>query len=135
MMRNLDNTYAFFLLFINKKNKEYFINNDNRDDLPNEKIIKKTTKVSKNLFPLENNGENWHRNYGNSANNRFSSLKLINKKNLNNLGVAWQYDIPGEKRFDIQSNAIIAENKIFIPSFNNKIIALEAKTGKFLWEH
>ena len=51
MMRNLDNAYAFFLLFISKKNKEYFINDDNRDELPNEKIIKKTTKVSKNLFP------------------------------------------------------------------------------------
>ena len=135
MMRYLDDTYAYFLFSISKKNKSHYINNDNRDTLPDEIIIEKTKNISENLFPIENNGSDWKRNYGNSASNRFSKLKNINKDNLNNLKVAWQYNIKGEPKIDIQSNAIVAEKKIFIPSFNKKIIALEAKTGKFIWEH
>ena len=135
VMRYLDDAYAYFLFSISKKNKDYYINNDNRDALPDEIIIEKTKNISENLFPIENNGSDWKRNYGNSASNRFSKLKNINKDNLNNLKVAWQYNIKGEPKIDIQSNAIVAEKKIFIPSFNKKIIALEAKTGKFIWEH
>ena len=35
---------------------------------------------------------------------------------------------------DIQSNVIVAEDKIYIPSYNKKIIALDAKSGKLIWE-
>ena len=29
---------------------------------------------------------------------------------------------------------IVAEEKIFIPSYNKKIISLDAKTGNIIWE-
>ena len=133
-LRFFDSIYTAVLLKFDKKTKTYFINDDNRNDLPNEKIIYKTSKFTKNLFPIFNNGKSWLRNYGNSASNRFSSLKLINKENINRLGLAWEYEIDGDVFNDIQSNVIVAEDKIYIPSYNKKIIALDAKSGKLIWE-
>ncbi len=135
IMRFLDDGYASLLLKISPESKSYYQNNDDRSTLPNEKIIKKTNNFSKNLYPLENNNNNWHRNYGSHASNRFSSLKNINKNNLNKLDLAWKYKIDEKVFNDIQSNVIVAEKKIFIPSYNKKIIALNAKNGKFIWEY
>ncbi len=134
LMRYLDSHYASFLLLISKEAKSYYINKDEREKLPEIKIINKTNKFSENLYPLKNNGKNWHRNHGNHASNRFSNLININKKNVNNLTVAWKYQISDKGISDIQSNAIIAENKVFIPSYDKRIICLNAKDGKFLWE-
>ena len=86
------------------------------------------------MYPVKNNGKLWLRNYGNSSSNRFSSLKQINKNNLEKLDLAWDYEIKGKLFNDIQSNVIVAENKIFIPSYNKKIISLDAVTGKEIWE-
>ena len=133
-LRLLDSIYTAALLKFDKKTKTYFINDDNREDLPDEKIIYKTSKFTKNLFPVSNNGKLWLRNYGNNASNRFSSLKLINKENIDELGLAWEYEIKGDTFNDIQSNVIVAEGKIFIPSYNKKIIALNAKTGELIWD-
>ena len=133
-LRFFDSIYTAVLIKFDKKTKTYFINEDNREDLPNEKIIYKTSNFTKNLFPIFNNGKSWLRNYGNSASNRFSSLKLINKENIDRLGLAWEYEIEGDVLNDIQSNVIVAENKIYIPSYNKKIIALDARSGKLIWE-
>jgi quinoprotein glucose dehydrogenase len=134
ILRFFDRAYTSLLIKFDKKSKLYYLEKDNRDELADKKIIHKTNKYSDNLYPKENNGKSWHRNYGNSASNRFSKLKLINKENIKNLDLAWEYTIKGAILNDIQSNVIVAENKIFIPSYNKKIITLDAKTGKKLWE-
>ncbi len=134
ILRFFDNVYTLILLKFDNNSKLYFSNKDGRDNTPDEKIIFKTLKFSDNLYPKENNGKSWLRNYGNSASNRFSSLKLINKNNIQNLALNWKYEIKGEVFNDVQSNVIVAEGKIFIPSYNKKIITLDAKNGNFLWE-
>jgi quinoprotein glucose dehydrogenase len=134
ILRFFDNAYTLYLLKFDQETKSYFKNKDDRGELPNEKIIYKTDKFSKNLYPKKNNGKHWHRNYGNSASNRFSSLSLINKDNIDRLDLTWKYEIEGNVFNDIQSNVIFAERKIFIPSYNKKIITLDAKTGNFIWE-
>ena len=111
LLRSFDNLYVSILLKFHNKSKLYFENKDKRDELPEKKLIKKTNEYSKNLYPKYNNGENWHRNYGNSASNRFSSLKQIQKDNVNKLGLAWKYKIKGDVFNDIQSNVIVAEKK------------------------
>ena len=95
ILRLFDDAYATTLLKFNKESQAYYINNDNRNDLPDELVINKTQKYSKNKYPKKNNGNNWHRNYGNSASNRFSNLKKINKNNVNKLDLAWKYKIEG----------------------------------------
>ena len=134
ILRFCDSVYTKLLLEFNNETKSYFLNDDKRESLPETKLIEKTNIYSNNLYPTENNGKSWIRNYGNSASNRFSSLKLINKKNLNNLDLAWRYNIKGKVFNDIQSNVIVAEEKIFIPSYNKKIITLDAKSGNLIWE-
>jgi quinoprotein glucose dehydrogenase len=134
IMRFIDNHFASLMIIANKQSKLYYQNNDERNKLPEFKIIKKTNNFSKNLYPLENNGKNWSRNHAGHSSIRFSSLKKINKDNLNKLSIAWEYEIKDKGASDIQSNAIVAEDKIFIPSNNKKIICLNAKTGKFIWE-
>ena len=134
IMRYVDNNFASLLLVGSSNAKLYYKNSDERKNFPQTKIIKKTNKYSKNLYPLKNNGQNWSRNHAGHSSIRFSSLKKINKNNLNKLSVAWEYKIKDKGTYDIQSNVIVAEDKIFIPSNNKKIICLNAKTGKFLWE-
>ena len=133
-LRFVDSAYAAFLLKFNSETKLYFVNEDDRNSFPDEKIINKTNVFSKNLYPLKNNGKSWLRNYGSSSSNRFSSLKQINKNNIKDLDLFWEYEIKGELFNDIQSNVIVAENKIFIPSYNKKIITLDASNGKKIWE-
>ena len=133
-LRFCDSIYTALLLKFDNKTKTHFINEDNRNSLPKKKIIYKTSKFTKNLFPTLNNGKSWLRNYGNSASNRFSSLKLINKENIDKLGLAWEYEIKDDVFNDIQSNVIVADDRIFIPSFNKKLITLDARSGKLVWE-
>lgn len=134
VMRYLDNQYASLLLKVSKNAKLYYDNTDERESFSQTKIIKKTNNFSSNLYPLENNGKNWTRNYAGHSSNRFSSLKKINKNNINKLSVAWKYKISDKGIYDIQSNAIVADNKIYIPSYDKKIVCLDAKSGKLLWD-
>jgi quinoprotein glucose dehydrogenase len=133
-LRFFDRVYTYILLKFDQESRSYYINKDNRDVFPKQKIIYKTNKFSENIYPKKNNGKSWHRNYGNSASNRFSNLKLINKDNVNQLDLFWEYKIDDDVFNDIQSNVIVAENKIYIPSYNKKIISLDARTGKKIWE-
>jgi quinoprotein glucose dehydrogenase len=134
VVRYFDNFYASILISYNKEAKSYFNNEDDRNNFPDIKIIKKTENFSKNIYPIKNVTTNWHRNYGNSASNRFSDLKQINRNNLDQLDIAWEYKIGGKKNYDIQSNVIVANNKIFIPSNDKSIIALDALSGKPVWK-
>ncbi len=133
-LRFFDRAYTYALLKFDKESKSYYINKDSREIFPKQKIIFKTNKFSENIYPKKNNGKSWYRNYGNSASNRFSDLKLINKKNVKNLDLFWEHTIDGNVFNDIQSNVIVAENKVYIPSYNKKIITLDARTGKKIWE-
>ena len=132
--RYLNDVYSSFLISFSRKSSDYYSNEDNRNNLKDEIIIKKTNKYSRNLYPTENNGKNWKRNYGSSASNRFSKLRIIKKDNLDKLDIAWKYIMKDKVINDIQSNVIIAEKKVFIPSNNKKIISLDAKTGRLIWE-
>ena len=80
ILRTIDSAYTAFLLRFDTKTKSYYLNEDDRDNEPSEKIINKTKKFSTHLYPKQNNGKVWHRNYGNSASNRFSSLKITSPR-------------------------------------------------------
>ncbi len=136
VMRSLDNFYSNFLLKISSEQKKHFTQNYKyHEKLPEKKIIRaKKEKFSKNLYPLSNNKNSWKRSHGSHASNRFSDLKHINKSNLKKLDIAWIHAIKGETNYDIQANPIMAEKKIFIPTSGKKIIAIDAKNGKLIWE-
>ena len=133
--RVLDNLYSLFLLKISPGQKKHLDQTDDKfSDLPETKII----LGKKNNFTLSKSNEknnlfDWRRSHGNHSSNRFSDLSQINLKNINKLELAWIYKFDKIKR-DIQANPIIAENKIFLPTTINKIVALNSETGEKIWE-
>ena len=135
LTRTLDNFYSKFLIKVSSTQRKHFDQTDEQFiNLPEYKIINK----KENNFALSNNYEKnnlneWFRSHGNHSSNRFSDLKQINLSNINKLKLAWTYEFEEIKR-DIQANAIFAENKIFIPTTSNQIVALNYKNGKKLWK-
>ena len=63
---------------------------------------------------------------------RYSSLAQINRANVKNLQVAWSFDT-GETG-GLQTSPIIVEGVLYAYSPTQKVIALDARTGKLLWK-
>ena len=62
---------------------------------------------------------------------RYSSLAQINRANVKNLQVAWSFDT-GETG-GLQTSPIIVDGVLYAYSPTQKVIALNARTGKLLW--
>ncbi len=71
--------------------------------------------------------------YGGAAeNNRYSNLTQINRKNVRQLKVAWTFDT-GETG-GLQTNPIIVGGVLYAYTPSQKVIALDAATGKLRWK-
>jgi quinoprotein glucose dehydrogenase len=71
--------------------------------------------------------------YGGTAENTHSSnLSQINRKNVKKLKVAWTYDT-GESG-GLQTSPIIVSNVLYGLTPSQKVFALNAATGKLLWQ-
>lgn len=84
----------------------------------------------------------WSSYRGNSETNAYSPLKEINKSNVQNLEVAWQFGIPpatgaaaGGRGFGGggQSNPIIIDGAMY-SILNRKVYAVNSTTGQQIWE-
>jgi quinohemoprotein ethanol dehydrogenase len=64
---------------------------------------------------------------------RFSPLDRINKTNVNDLGVAWEYRTYSVR--GLEATPIVANGVMFITLPWSKVIALDAKSGKELWTY
>ncbi len=71
----------------------------------------------------------WRRTYDAFG---FSPLKKINKTNVNDLRVAWTWSLPNGPN---QSTPIVHDGVLFIPSYGDKVQALDAATGDLLWQY
>ena len=76
--------------------------------------------------------QDWPVAGGQSANDHYSSLSQINRKNVKNLVVAWKFD-SGEKG-DMETNPVIIGRVLYAYTPSQKVIALDAATGKLLWK-
>ncbi len=78
----------------------------------------------------------WEAYRGDKGSNAYSSLDQINKKNVNQLEVAWTYHTgDGEEgnRSTIQCNPILANGMMYVTSPKLKLIALDPASGKEIW--
>jgi len=73
----------------------------------------------------------WPAYGGSSENNHYSSLAQINRGNVKQLVVAWSFDT-GEEG-GLQTSPIIVEGVLYGITPTQKIFALDATTGKLLW--
>jgi quinoprotein glucose dehydrogenase len=64
---------------------------------------------------------------------QYSSLKQIDRSNVNKLEVAWRFPTgDGGKYF---FNPLVANDLIYVMAKNKSIVALDAATGKEVWTH
>jgi quinoprotein glucose dehydrogenase len=79
----------------------------------------------------------WPVSLGNKASSQYSILDQINTSNVQELEVAWTYrtgDTDEGKNTQIQCNPIIINGVLFATTPTQKAIALNAATGKRIWE-
>lgn len=75
----------------------------------------------------------WTSYLGSPDSDQYSSLKQINKSNVNKLEMVWTYQT-GE-RGTYLFNPIVIDGVMYVLAKNNSIVALDAVTGKELWVH
>ncbi len=81
----------------------------------------------------QNSGQrDWPVYGGTPENNRYSPLAQINRENVKQLQVAWAFDT-GESG-GLQTSPIIVGDVLYAYSPSQKVIALNAATGKLLWK-
>ena len=68
---------------------------------------------------------------GQSADDRYSALRQIDRSNVHKLKVAWTFDT--KEAGGLQTNPLIVGRVMFAFTPSQKVIALEASTGKKLW--
>ena len=82
-------------------------------------------------------GKDWPGYLGGNSRNHYSPLKQIDKSNVAQLKVAWEYhtgdDVAGDNT-QIQCNPIIINGIMYGTSPKLKVFALNASTGKELWQ-
>ena len=73
--------------------------------------------------------------YGGSTDSmQYSALKQIDKSNIQRLELAWSYQVPGtSSRFG--ASPLIAGGIIYLRGANNSLVALDASSGKQIWDH
>jgi quinoprotein glucose dehydrogenase len=84
--------------------------------------------------PLKEPYANWT-SYGGAADTaQYSSLKQIDKANVNKLQLAWFHPVEGQvNRFTF--NPLIVDGVMFVLGAENTIRGIDAATGKQLWSH
>jgi len=76
--------------------------------------------------------QDWPVYGGSAASTHYSTLTQINRSNVKNLQVAWTFD-SGETG-GLQTNPLIIDGVLYGITPSQKIIALNAATGKLLWK-
>lgn len=94
------------------------------------------------LTPVASGAEqkNWE-HYGNTpGGSRFAALDQINRDNVSKLQVAWTYHTgdtpisPGGNGAEDQETPLQVNDRLFLCTPHNNVIALDADTGKQIWK-
>lgn len=85
-----------------------------------------------------NSYRSWEVYGGDLKGTHYSELDRINRDNVSQLEVAWQYhtgDMKTSPATTIQCNPIIVKGVMYITTPGQKAVALDAETGKELWAY
>lgn len=66
---------------------------------------------------------------------RYSPLKTINADNVKNLRAAWSFSFGDEKQRGQETQALVRDGVIYITASYSRMFAVDAKTGKKIWEY
>ena len=74
----------------------------------------------------------WNDYGGGPDSSQYTSLTQINKSNVAKLQVAWTFKIGENKRYNF--NPVVVDNLMYVMGAGNSIIAIEASSGKQVWQ-
>jgi quinohemoprotein ethanol dehydrogenase len=78
--------------------------------------------------------QNWLAHGRTDSEQRFSPLAKITAANVNQLGLAWSHDIKTRSARGVEATPIVVDGVIYTTGAWSHVLALDAKTGKVLWE-
>ncbi len=84
--------------------------------------------------PVQRSFDSWKQYGGGADSSQYSSLKQINKSNVNQLDVAWTYSVGAGTSF----NPLVVDTTMYVTKSiqgGSMIVALDAAAGKELWTH
>ena len=76
-------------------------------------------------------GENWFSYGGDHGGTRYSSLRQITKANVSGLKEVWRFETPDGGR--LQTTPLVVDGTMYVVSPRQKVIALDAATGRQKW--
>jgi alcohol dehydrogenase (cytochrome c) len=79
-------------------------------------------------------GNDWQTYSGSYGGNRFSTLTGINTQNVSRLALRWLYPFTGDK-WKIECSPLASNGILYVTGAGGQVMALDALTGKLLWEH
>lgn len=100
--------------------------------LANDKTTSPTTRADR-YVSAEKEPENWLLHGRTYSEQRFSPLKTINQKTVPDLGLAW-YAETGTTR-GLEATPLVIDGIMYTTGSWSVVFALDAKTGKMLWEY
>jgi glucose dehydrogenase len=82
-------------------------------------------------------GAEWLTNGGNWGNQRYSALDKINTSNVKDLKGAWVTHLGSGlgSKYSLEATPIVKDGILFVPTGNDDLFALDAKTGGLLWQY
>lgn len=85
------------------------------------------------VINADNEPHNWLSHGRTYDEQRFSPLDKINDQNVAQLGLDWFFDFP--TRRGIEATPIVVDGVIYVTGSWSMVFALDAKTGKLLWQY
>jgi quinoprotein glucose dehydrogenase len=95
------------------------------------------------LIAYPGSAQEWRFYGGDAGGTRFSSLRQINPKNVGTLKRAWTYHIgeldrgtPTDRHHvaPFETTPLVVDGMLYLSTPSNRVIALDAETGKELWQ-
>jgi alcohol dehydrogenase (cytochrome c) len=93
------------------------------------------TVSTQDLASTTMGGNDWITHGGALNNERYSSLTQINTSNVSQLKGAWMTRLGSGRgsKYEFEADPVVVNGIMYIPTGNDDIFALDAKTGKQIW--
>ena len=105
--------------------------------LPTSVVAQTVRPTTQELKDATSGGQDWI-TYGGALNNqRYSTLNQVNTTNVQSLQGAWMTRLgSGDgSKYRFEPDPIVVDGIMYVPTGNDDIFALDAKTGRKLWEY
>ena len=88
---------------------------------------------SKRLLAADQDGANWLSHGRTYSEQRFSPLTKVSDKNVNQLGLAWQFKYELDRV--VEATPVVVDGVLYTTGAYSMVYALDATNGKLLWKY